>query len=111
MAVYRITRFAASDMDKVREFTENMRDVIEGIREGAVTEPRLRSITPAWRKLLARLMEQQWVQAETQQPPGLDPAPGPPLLDEQRLAVDSINSSLEAYHCHLLDGITGSGKT
>ncbi len=30
MAVYRITRFAASDMDKVRDMTENMRDVIEG---------------------------------------------------------------------------------
>ena len=28
MAVYRITRFAAPDMDKAREFTENMRDVI-----------------------------------------------------------------------------------
>jgi len=31
MAVYRITRFAASDMEKVGEFTENMRDVLEGI--------------------------------------------------------------------------------
>lgn len=31
MAVYRITRFAASDMDKVEELTENMRDVLEGI--------------------------------------------------------------------------------
>ncbi len=31
MAVYRITRFAASDMDKVGELTENMRDVLEGV--------------------------------------------------------------------------------
>ena len=31
MAVYRITRFAASDMDKVGEITENMRDVLEGV--------------------------------------------------------------------------------
>ena len=31
MAVYRITRFAASDMDKVGDFTENMRDVLEGV--------------------------------------------------------------------------------
>jgi len=31
MAVYRITRFAASDMDKVSESTENMRDVLVGI--------------------------------------------------------------------------------
>jgi hypothetical protein len=31
MAVYRITRFAASDMDKVEEATNSMRDEIEGI--------------------------------------------------------------------------------
>jgi hypothetical protein len=31
MSVYRITRFAASDMDKVRELTEGMRDVLEGV--------------------------------------------------------------------------------
>jgi hypothetical protein len=30
MAVYRITRFAAPDMDKVRELSENMRDTLEG---------------------------------------------------------------------------------
>jgi hypothetical protein len=34
MAVYRITRFAASDMDKVKELTNSKRDVIEGM--GAV---------------------------------------------------------------------------
>jgi len=31
MAVYRITRFAASDMDKVTEVTNSMRDEIEGV--------------------------------------------------------------------------------
>ncbi len=31
MAFYRITRFAASDMDKAGEIAENMRDVLEGI--------------------------------------------------------------------------------
>ena len=31
MAVYRITRFAASDMDKAGEISETMRDQLEGI--------------------------------------------------------------------------------
>lgn len=31
MAVYRITRFAASDMGKVGEFTETMRSALEGL--------------------------------------------------------------------------------
>ena len=30
MSVYRITRFVASDMDKVGEITESIRDVLEG---------------------------------------------------------------------------------
>jgi len=85
--------------------------LLEKIHEGAVTGPHLRSFAPTWRKTLARLQEQQWVRVEAQQPARLSPVPGPPLLDEQRLAVDSINASLGAYHCHLLDGITGSGKT
>ena len=31
MSVYRLTRFAASDMDKAGEIAETMRDEIEGI--------------------------------------------------------------------------------
>ena len=31
MAVYRITRFAASDMDKAGEIAETIRDLLEGI--------------------------------------------------------------------------------
>ena len=31
MAVYRITRFAASDMDKAKEMAESMRSLIEGL--------------------------------------------------------------------------------
>jgi len=31
MAVYRITRFAASDMDKAKDMAESMRSLIEGL--------------------------------------------------------------------------------
>jgi len=36
-----------------------------------------------------------------------------PLLlnEEQQQAVETINNQLHAYHCYLLQGITGSGKT
>ncbi len=81
------------------------------IGTGAATESQLRSSAPAWRKTLAKLLEQQWVISEDQQPAVLMPAPGPVLLDEQRLAVDAIVASQGGFHCHLLDGITGSGKT
>ena len=31
MAIYRITKFIASDMDKAQEISESMRDVLEGV--------------------------------------------------------------------------------
>jgi len=85
--------------------------LLEEMREGAATEPQLRRIAPTWRKTLARLLEQGWVESETQQPAQLKPAPGPDLLDEQQTAVTAIGASLGSFHCHLLDGVTGSGKT
>jgi primosomal protein N' (replication factor Y) len=85
--------------------------LLEKIGEGALTESQLRSFTPAWRKTLAKLLEQQWVQSENQQAAVLKPIPGPELMREQKLAVDAISQSRGGFHCHLLDGITGSGKT
>jgi len=81
------------------------------IQEGAVTESQLRALTPAWRKTLSQLIEKEWVQSETQQRSTLNPTRGPELMDEQRLAMEAISSGHKGYHCHLLDGITGSGKT
>jgi primosomal protein N' (replication factor Y) len=81
------------------------------IGKDAVTESQLRGHAPAWRKTLSKLIEQEWVVAEDRQPPALAPAPGPQLLEEQGLAVQAIAASQGGFHCHLLDGITGSGKT
>jgi primosomal protein N' (replication factor Y) len=86
-------------------------NLLEKIAGGMNTDPLLRGISPTWRKTLARLAEQQWIHSEPQQSARLNPVPGPQLLEEQRLAVDAINSQSDGFYCHLLDGITGSGKT
>jgi primosomal protein N' (replication factor Y) len=85
--------------------------MLEEIRKGPVTEAQLRAISPSWRKTLARLLEQDWVLVEDIQAPKPEPSAGPKLIDEQRKAVDEIGKTLGSFHCHLLDGITGSGKT
>ena len=85
--------------------------LLEEIRQGAVTDSQLRAVSPAWRKTLGRLLEQDWVQPETQRPAPLNTCPGPVLLDEQQAAADAISAALGDFHCHLLDGVTGSGKT
>lgn len=85
--------------------------LLEQMSQGPVGDTVLRAVAPSWRKTLAKLLEQQWVVVETRQQPTLKVSPGPSLLDEQVRAVESIGQSLGSFHCHLLDGITGSGKT
>lgn len=85
--------------------------LLEQISRGLVTEPQMRAVSPSWKTTLARLLEQQWVSCEDQEPASLNPSAGPELLEEQQTAVDAIAASLGGFHCHLLDGITGSGKT
>ena len=85
--------------------------LLEKIGADAVTESQLPSLAPGWRSTLAKLLEQKWLTAEPQQPPALASCAGPVLTDEQRLAVDAIVAGRSGFHCHLLDGITGSGKT
>jgi primosomal protein N' (replication factor Y) len=85
--------------------------MLQSMSGGAVTASRLRSVSSTWRKTLARVLEQQWVFSEVQKPAELKPVPGPTLMDEQHRAIEEISESLGAFHCHLLDGITGSGKT
>lgn len=79
--------------------------------DGAVTATQMRAAAPTWRKSLERLLEQHWTEVEPRQPAALKPTPGPALNAEQRVAVDAIGSLLGSFQCHLLDGVTGSGKT
>ena len=85
--------------------------LLEEMQDGAATDSQMRTVSPTWRKTLGRLLEQDWVRSENQQPAQLNPRPGPVLIDEQGAAVDAIGKSLGDFHCHLLDGVTGSGKT
>ncbi len=41
----------------------------------------------------------------------LVPQAGPELTAEQRTVLDGIQDAMDGFNCHLIDGITGSGKT
>ena len=67
---------------------------------------------PQWRQPLQRLIERDWVRAEFEpwQPAAAAAAPGPALNEEQSAAVYSMLDS-SGFATHLLQGVTGSGKT
>jgi len=78
---------------------------------GPKRDESLAGIGSQWRKTLAALVEQGWVCAEPAEAAQPRIAAGPVLLADQQLAVESISAGLDRYECHLLDGVTGSGKT
>ena len=85
--------------------------MLAALAEGPAVEQRLADIGSQWRNTLARLLEQDWVAAEPAPPESARPRPGPELLPDQREAVAAVSGDLGGFRCHLLDGITGSGKT
>lgn len=88
----------------------------ERLREhGASDAEALAACGKSWREALKKLAERGWVE-ETQLPPSAPPrraASEAPLAlnDEQRQAVQAVQDKLGTFAPHLLDGITGSGKT
>lgn len=85
--------------------------MLEALRGGSQNPQQLRRLSSSWRQTLQRLQEHRWVEARPAGPATVKSLPGPELLPEQAEAVESIGSELDGFHCHLLDGITGSGKT
>ena len=107
-------RLTAAGEERVKEPPGRIKAqyrLLQEMSRGPVTDSHLRSVASSWRKTLTCLLEQEWVCAEDQQSPQLRPIEGPVLLDEQDLAVKAISKTLGSFHCHLLDGVTGSGKT
>ena len=108
---YRLTPAGQSRLAEPAGRIRSQFHFLQRIGKGPVTDVQLRALSPAWRKILKRLIEQGWLRTEVQQPAILRPVAGPVLMDEQRRAVDAISLDPGKFHCHLLDGITGSGKT
>lgn len=85
--------------------------MLNALADGPAPERQLADIGRQWRKTLERLLDQEWVAAEPAPPEQARPQQGPELLPEQRRAVAAVREDFGRFRCHLLDGITGSGKT
>lgn len=59
---------------------------------------------------LRRMGARGWIESVTRRSM-IRTTPPLTLTDEQSVAVGSILADTESFHCHLLEGITGSGKT
>lgn len=86
--------------------------------EPVLTAALLRAGGPAAKRALHALIQRGWVVEREAasapadpEPPSVTAVPGPELTPEQRVAVDAVIADLGSFRCHLLYGVTGSGKT
>src|SRR5688572_8896382 len=89
------------------------RRLADRLQDGACDEDTLDDDLGDWRsaaRALAKreLAERIAVPMSTRAPA---PRPGPSLNAEQQTAVDAVLASRDGFAAHLLDGVTGSGKT
>ena len=85
--------------------------MLAAMENGAVGEASLHGIGSRWRATLSGLLESGWAEAVPALPAVPQPVAGPDLMPEQAVAVEAIAKSLGSFQAHLLDGVTGSGKT
>ena len=81
------------------------------LADGPCRDEALTPIGSQWRKTLAILAENGWVTSEPAPPDQPHPVSGPTLTRDQDEAVAAVLADFGRFRCHLLDGITGSGKT
>ncbi len=71
---------------------------------------------PGWRSAARALVARNWagsleISPSTPQAPLGVRESGPPLAEQQRIAVESVGNSLGSFGAFVLHGVTGSGKT
>ena len=66
---------------------------------------------PSWRPNLSRLVERGWVHQVAPTPVQRKELPATALNASQQGAVDVVRAAAGSFEVHLLEGVTGSGKT
>ncbi len=85
--------------------------VLEALANGPLAVEALRAESGCSAAVLRATRDQGWVLSEPLGVGAPQPQPGPELTAEQAAAVASVSEDLGRFACHLLDGVTGSGKT
>jgi len=108
---YRLSETGAGRLAQGAGRAKAQHAMLEALATGPKRGDELNPLGERWRATLKRLLEQAWVVAEPLQVTQADGEPGPKLTAEQELAVSAILAEEEGFSAHLLDGVTGSGKT
>jgi primosomal protein N' (replication factor Y) len=110
-SVYRLTPSGHERLGEGQGRAPVQWELLELLSNGPQGPDRLREWRGTWRSMMRKAMAAGWVSEEEALPTVLETAPGPELNQEQAAALESIRGDFGRFRCHLLDGVTGSGKT
>jgi primosomal protein N' (replication factor Y) len=108
---YRLTPVGKKRLEEAPGRAPRQHAMLTVMAGGPCTGERLALTGGQWRKTLSRLLDLGWAESEVIPPDQPRIAAGPELTPDQDIAVRSVAAGLQEFHCHLLDGVTGSGKT
>lgn len=108
---YRLTDFGHARLAMPAGRAAAQYALLENLVSGAKAECELKHLGDRWRALLERVVGQGWVQSEALQELLVPTESSPKLTAEQQQVISAIHAAGSGYSCHLLDGVTGSGKT
>lgn len=108
---FRLTEDGRAQLDTGPGRAPAQHRVLAALADGPLSPASLRAESACSAAVLRTTLEKGWVRSEPLGQGDPTPTPGPELNDEQRAAVDTVAADLGQFACHLLDGVTGSGKT
>jgi len=112
---WRLAEADADLIDDLEQRSPRQFEICQALRKqpGGMTAVELKQINPHWHPVMKALQAKlivrwEWIEKPVNSAPA---AKLPVLSDEQHGALVGIESRLDRFAVHLLDGITGSGKT
>lgn len=112
---WRLTAADTGQIDALERRSPRQFEICQALRRqpDGLTAVDLKQINPHWHAVMKALQAKQivrweWIERPLSGPPA---AQLPVLSDEQHGVLRDIESGLDRFAVHLLDGITGSGKT
>jgi len=112
---WRLGDMTAEQLETLRRRSPRQFEICNALesRPSGMTAHELKQLNPNWHAAVKALEDKgllrwQWVDAAPQAPSS---GPAPRLSDEQAAILAELEPRLDRFGVHLLDGITGSGKT
>ncbi len=108
---YRLTEAGAERSGEGPGRAPAQHRVLEALADGPLSIEALREACGVTAAVMRAVLTHGWVRAEPAGSGEPAPRPGPELTGEQSAVLGAIRGEPPGFACHLLDGVTGSGKT